>query len=156
MENNEIRIVRTNSSNEGFIELTNLLDKELWGRYGEQQTIYDKNNQVEKLDTVLVAYLGGKAVACGCFRVFTTEQTVELKRMYVKDTHRGQGISKRILYELEQWAIENGFQSTVLETGILQHEAISLYQKQGYHQIKNYGDYGELNSSICFGKKLKI
>ena len=155
MDKKEIRIVRTNSHSVDFKKLTTLLDKELWERYGEQQAIYHENNQVERVDTIIVVYYGKEAIACGCFRAFAKEDAAELKRMLVKPENRGQGISKLILAELEKWVVEKGYHSIVLETGIHQHEAIGLYEKQGYHQIGNYGNYEGLDNSACFSKKLQ-
>jgi putative acetyltransferase len=41
-----------------------------------------------------------------------------------------------------------------LETGVRQPEAISLYEKLGYHRIPNYGKYRDSEMSVCFEKIL--
>ena len=41
-----------------------------------------------------------------------------------------------------------------LETGLKQPEAIRLYEKNQYNRIKNYGQYAEVESSVCFEKIL--
>lgn len=154
MKAENLKLLRTQSENKDFKELIKLLDKELFGNYGEQQVTYNKHNQVDELNTTLVAYYDKEAIACGCFRPFVEEEAVEIKRMFVKKEWRGKGVSKIILNELEKWAIEKGFQSSVLETGVLQHQAIGLYLKQGYRKTKNYGEYENLDNSICFRKEL--
>jgi putative acetyltransferase len=154
MKSEEIKLVRTTSENSDFSDLIKLLDHELFENYGEQQVTYNQHNQVGKLDTVLLIYYHNEAIGCGCFRQFNDEGTVEIKRMYVKKLYRGKGISKIILKELEKWAVEEGYRLSVLETGVLQHEAIGLYLKQGYEKTKCYGDYAHLNNSICFIKRL--
>ena len=42
----------------------------------------------------------------------------------------------------------------MLETGDKMLEAIGLYKKSGYKIIKNYGQYENIESSICFEKEL--
>jgi hypothetical protein len=42
----------------------------------------------------------------------------------------------------------------VLETGLRQPEAISLYTTSGYVQIDNFGVYRDHPESRCFGKSL--
>lgn len=74
--------------------------------------------------------------------------------MFVKSTERGQGIAYKILSELELWAKESGFTHTILETGDKQHEAIALYQKLCYAITENYGQYSDLETSICMRKEL--
>jgi hypothetical protein len=41
-----------------------------------------------------------------------------------------------------------------LETGKRQPEAIGLYKKNGYKLIPNYGQYAEVENSVCFEKEL--
>lgn len=76
--------------------------------------------------------------------------------MYVQPEHRGAGIAKRILAELEAWAFELGFFKAILETGKGQPEALGLYEKCGYNRIENYDQYAGMKNSVCFNKELKI
>jgi putative acetyltransferase len=75
--------------------------------------------------------------------------------MYVKPEHRGKGVSKLILVELENWARESGFTQSIPETGFKQPEVIGLYSKSDYSQIKNYGQHAAMPKSICFSKTIK-
>ena len=148
-----IELKRTTSDNEDFRLLIGELDRDLWSRYDERQAIYDQYNLVENNQNVIVAYAGGKAVGCGCFKRFG-DQCVEIKRMFVKPDYRGQKIAASILGELEKWAMELNVISTVLETGTKQHEAIQLYRKSGYIVVDNYGPYKDLQESVCMQKSL--
>ncbi|RZL48076.1 MAG: GNAT family N-acetyltransferase, partial [Pedobacter sp.] len=65
------------------------------------------------------------------------------------------GVATTVLSALEQWAGELGYKKCVLETGIRQADAISLYQKCGYQSIPNYGQYIGVDNSVCFEKELK-
>jgi putative acetyltransferase len=149
-----ISIKRTFSEDPDFCSLIELLDKDLWNRYPETQQNFTAFNVVKLDANVIVAYDNDSAVGCGCFRVTENESIVEIKRMYVKAEKRGKGIAKSILMELEAWALEEGKTGAVLETGINNPEAISLYKILGYEIIANYEPYVNNKESICMGKDL--
>ncbi len=149
-----MNIIRTNSTNTDFRELTLQLDMELEARYGKLQSKYDKHNVIEDNKTVIVGYLNEIPVACGCFKVIS-EDTVEIKRMFVKAGHRRKGLSTELLSALESWAEELGVTIARLETGKGQPEAINLYKRQGYEITENYGPYIGNKNSLCMKKKIK-
>ncbi|MBN2772878.1 MAG: GNAT family N-acetyltransferase [Prolixibacteraceae bacterium] len=147
------QIYRVPPDNSDLLHLIELLDNELWERNEERQEVYVSFNLLDKNARCVIVKVNEKSVACGAFRKLDTNRA-EIKRMYVLPGFRGNGLSKEVLKELENWALEEGFKNTALETGIKHHEAISLYEKSGYQRIKNYGQYKNLPESICFGKKL--
>jgi putative acetyltransferase len=57
---------------------------------------------------------------------------------------------------LETWASELSFEKCILETGKRQPEAIRLYEKNGYKRIPNYGQYAQIENSVCFEKDFKL
>jgi putative acetyltransferase len=148
-----IELLRANSNSPDFMEMVKALDKELWQRNENRQSEYVEYNKIENLQTVVLAYFGGSPAGCGCFKEYGSK-TVEIKRMFVFENLRGKGISKSVLNELEKWAIEFGYKYAVLETGRPHYEAIGLYEKAGYQQIENYGQYRNMPNSVCFRKKL--
>ncbi|KSW17616.1 GNAT family N-acetyltransferase [Cellulomonas sp. B6] len=106
--------------------------------------------------TVLVR-LDGAAVACGVLRDVSAglgAGTGEVKRMYVRPDARGRGLSRRVLAELELAARTHGCTRLVLETGVLQPEAIGLYLAAGYVPVENYGEYVGVVDSRCFERDL--
>ena len=58
-----MKIVKTNNSNKDFVELTSKLDAELNERYGSKQLEYDKHNQIDPIETAIIGYLNGEAIA---------------------------------------------------------------------------------------------
>lgn len=144
---------RTNSDNKDFQKLVILLDKELLSLYPELQNIYQAHAEVRDINTVILVYNENLPVGCGCF-ITHSHRVMEIKRMFVHPDHRGKGISKIILSELEKWGIEKGFKTIILETGKKQHPAINLYKKSEYAQTENYGPYKDLDNSYCFMKML--
>ena len=148
-----IQFIRTTNLDEDFQSLVSLLDKELWATYPEVQSDYAPHNKIENIATVVLAYFDNEPVGCGCFKKYNQE-TIEIKRMFVKQSHRGKKISSLLLKELESWAKESGYKTSILETGNRQVAAIALYQKAGYLLTENYGPYIGMPLSQCFRKQL--
>jgi len=148
-------LVRTNSDNSDFRGLVALLDQDLQIRDGDEHSFYAQFNKVDKIRHVVVAYEHDEAVGCGAIKEYA-EGVAEIKRMFVRAERRGRGIAKSILSELETWASELNFSECILETGIKQPEAIALYQKSGYKTIPNYGQYSQVENSVCMKKLILI
>jgi len=121
---------------------------------GRDHDFYDKYNKIDKIKHVVVAYSGELPVACGAIKEFDPE-TMEVKRMFTLDSHRGKGFATKVLAELEKWALELGYSRCILETGKRLPDAVRLYEKSGYQLISNYGQYIQMENSICFEKRLK-
>ena len=147
------RIVKTDNTNQDFKNLVKELDAYLKVTDGDEHDFYNQFNSLEKIKKVVVAYKEGIPIGCGAFRK-VDDSSVEIKRMYVKPNERGSGVAKEILNFLEIWAKENKFQKCILETGDRQVEAIRFYQKLGYYKIQNYGQYTEMENSLCFEKTI--
>jgi len=148
-----IRLLRTNSDNQDFIELVKCLDADLAERDGDAHPFYAQFNKIDKIKFVVVAYEDGIPVACGAIKEFSPG-IMEIKRMYTSPESRGKGIAGKVLDELERWAVELSCQKCILETGKKQPEAVRLYQKSGYQIIPNYGQYTGVENSVCFEKEL--
>ncbi len=147
------RFDRTLSDNKDFQILVNLLDEDLRIRDGDEHSFYAQFNTIESIRNVIVCYIDDRAIGCGAFKEY--DQTkVEIKRMFVLPAHRGHGIGLNILRELELWAAELNYPECILETGKKQPEAIRLYQKAGYALIKNYGQYENVENSVCMMKAI--
>lgn len=125
-------------------------------RYGDVDiTPVDPAQFAAPLGYFMIGYLDDVPVACGGWRV--NDELVgaaEIKRMYVVDSARGQGLARLVLAHLEVTAREAGLERMVLETGLRQPEAISLYTSSGYERIDNFGVYRDHPESRCFGKPL--
>ncbi|MBT8183802.1 MAG: GNAT family N-acetyltransferase [Eudoraea sp.] len=150
-----IELKKTDASDTDFIKLVGLLDSELARRDGADHAFYDQFNKISDIKNAVILYLEMKAVGCGAIKELEAD-TMEVKRMYVKQRHRGKGFAKKILSALEKWALEMEYKKCVLETGKRQPEAIALYKKCGYKRIPNYGQYSGVENSLCFEKQLPI
>jgi putative acetyltransferase len=149
-----IKIIRTNSDNQDFINLVKRLDADLAKRDGKDHSFYAQFNKIDKIKYAIVAYEDDKPIGCGAIKEYA-QNTMEIKRMYTLPESRGKGTASKVLNELEIWAKEIFYEKCILETGKKQPEAIGLYKKNGYKLIPNYGQYAEIENSLCFEKDLK-
>ena len=148
-----LKIIRTTFKNLDFINLVKALDAYLKITDGKEHDFYNQFNTIDVLNEVVVIYLDEKPVGCGAIKKFD-DFSVEVKRMFVSQEKRGNGIAQKIVLELETWAKEMGYKKCVLETGKRQIEAVKFYQKNGFQRIENYGQYKGKENSICFEKTL--
>tara|TARA_R110002051_G_scaffold143337_1_gene216297 strand:- start:40 stop:492 length:453 start_codon:yes stop_codon:yes gene_type:complete len=144
---------RTNSENKDFINLVKHLDAYLKVTDQDEHDFYNQFNNIDVLKEVVVLYNDENAVGCGAIKKFDNN-AVEVKRMFVLSEKRGQGFAQNILAELEIWTKELGYNKCVLETGKRQVEAVQFYKKCGYKIIPNYGQYLNMENSICFEKEI--
>ncbi|MBK9717362.1 MAG: GNAT family N-acetyltransferase [Saprospiraceae bacterium] len=148
-----IHLIRTNNHHEDFKLLVIELDKELKLRDGDDHTFYAQYNKSDNIKYVLVAYNQELPIACGAIKEYD-QDTMEIKRMFVRPNYRNQGLASLILKALKQWCLELHYTKCMLETGINQPEAIRLYEKNNYTKIPNYGPYINVENSFCFLKVL--
>ena len=144
-----IKTARTDSYDNNFIELVKSLDAYLKITDGEDHEFYNQYNSIDTLNHVIVAYSDDVFLGCGAIKRYNND-TAEIKRMFVKQEGRGLGIATKVLKELHVWAKELGYKKCILETGIRQVEAISFYKKNKYKLISNYGQYINVEESLCF------
>lgn len=131
--------------------LSDELHKDLEAIYGNG-IIEDFMGENEQVLIFYVTYdEKDNAISCGALKHFD-DSTAEIKRMYVRPQFRGRGISKLILTQLEDYAKELNYHRLVLETGLKQPEAMSLYSKFGYKPLKCYGRHSNDPDSRCFEK----
>ncbi len=144
---------RTDSTDTDFQQMVRELDADLLVRNGDEQTFYNQFNKIDMIKYAVVAYNGDAPIGCGAIKAFGHD-AMEVKRMFMQIPARGKGAAKAILTELENWAHDLNYKKCVLETGIRQQEAISMYEKGGYKRIPNYGQYEGLAHSLCYEKVL--
>lgn len=90
--------------------------------------------------------------AVGCGAVVIGPAYGELKRMWVNPDYRGQGIGRAVLEFLEAQARLRGCARFTLETGVLQPEALTLYERAGYVRCAPFGDYVDDPNSVFMHK----
>ena len=93
--------VLTNEKDERFLELVRELDRGYYERIGDELSKYDQYNEFTKPHVVLLALDSGQPIACASYRVLD-EDSVEFKRVYVKQAFRKRGIAYCLITELEK------------------------------------------------------
>ena len=145
---------RTTPSDPRYRALIRELDRFLAVTDGDEHAFYAQYNGSDSIPYALVVEIAGAAVATGALKPFDAE-TLEVKRMYTADGHRGRGIAVAVLQELEAWGRELGYRRLVLETGKRQTSAIRLYEKYGFTRMpENYGQYAGVENSVCMERAL--
>jgi GNAT superfamily N-acetyltransferase len=145
------------------VKLNDQVQAEYDVRYGDggDATPLDASDFDPPNGLYLIAYDAlGVPVASGAWRVQdengegNLDGDAEVKRMFVIEQARGQGLARRILAALEEDARAAGRIRMVLETGTKQPEAIALYTSSGYEPCAKFGYYRHYESSRCFAKAL--
>ena len=150
-----MNLIRATSDNSDFQYLVVQLDAYLRILDGDDHEFYAQINKSNLLKNALICYENEIAVGIGAYKEFDSE-TVEIKRMFTLPEYRGKGIAKAILSELENWAKEEKYSFSILETGYMQKDAIHLYTKLGYEVIENFGQYIGVENSVCMKKVIKL
>ncbi len=148
-----MHILRTDSTNIDFQKLVKSLDAVLAKHNGENDGFFAQFNTIDTIKNCVVVYIDGIPAACGAFKPFS-EDTVEIKRMFTHPEFRKKGLGSAIVKELENWASELNFKKAVLETSQDLKSAISVYEKNGFYRIPNYGQYVGIEQSVCYEKGL--
>jgi DNA-binding MarR family transcriptional regulator/N-acetylglutamate synthase-like GNAT family acetyltransferase len=115
---------------------------EIGRRFGfgpSRETEKDTRLLVPPTGVFVVAVSDGEPVACGGLHTIAPG-VGELKRMWVHDDWRGAGLGSRLLRHLEDQARGLGHGTVRLDTNAALAEAISMYQRAGYHAVDRYND----------------
>lgn len=149
-----LRIEQVDWADAGATELRAEQRAEIELRYGTPDSEPGPAPSASDITAFFVAYAeDGTPVGCGGLRQLDASHG-EIKRMYVRPSHRGTGVSVAVLGALENDARARGWDRLVLETGDEQPDAIRFYEREGYELIPNFGYYVGEPLSKCYGKAL--
>jgi putative acetyltransferase len=152
----EISVTAENPHSEVATHLIENLSTELGTRYGDDGTGAFRPEDVQVPGgAFVIAWLGDRPVGCGALRPLE-RGIAEVKRMFVEKEARRRGIAREILGRLEAIATQFGYRAMRLETGILQPEAMVLYESAGYRRVRCYGRYVDNPLSVCYEKRLSL
>jgi len=157
------RIERLPITHPDAVSLVEQVQEEYVVRYGSRdETPIDPAYFEEPEGAFFVGYLDVVPVVTGAWRrrtdveVAGSWQTAEVKRMYVAPGARQLGLARAMLAHLEETARAAGAEAMVLETGMRQPEAISLYLSAGYKPVAGFGFYKNSPLSRCFARSLVV
>lgn len=144
---------RTNSENKDFQHLVVLLDQYLATVNGDANDFFVSYNTIDLIHHVVIVYENNEVIGCGAMKEYKPG-VMEVKRMFVLPEKRGNNIARLILVELETWAKELRYHKFILETSKSMKAAVRLYEKNHFTKIPRYGQYKDVETSVCFGKNL--
>jgi putative acetyltransferase len=106
-----------------------------------------------------LARLRGAAVGCGGVALFS--DFAEVKRMYVRDAARGEGVADAILARIEEEVRDAGLSLLRLETGNRQDAALRFYARAGFRRCPTFGAYAlmtpqSIATSVFFEKRIGL
>ena len=149
-----IKWIITDRNDADFTALCRKLNEELVLKLsGSVDPVSSRANATDDFESVILGKAGNVPVACAALRPFS-EDTAEIKRMFVSPEWRRKGLGKTILEKCEEIARQEKYRCMVLETNTLLPDARSLYEKNGYVKIESYGPYAYLKETLCMGKTL--
>ena len=97
----------------------------------EQGLFRDLDRMREPRARLYVAEIAGEPVGMGALRPLSADE-VEIKRMYVRPSARGQGVGRAILQRLVDDARALGYTAIRLDSAPFMHEAHALYRSFGF------------------------
>ena len=88
--------------------------------------------------TILLAWEAGACVGCAAVRPLNGAGTCELKRMYVKPSHRRTGLGRRLADAALSQARNIGYRTVKLDSDPALLPALALYRSLGFVPAERY------------------
>jgi GNAT superfamily N-acetyltransferase len=157
-----ITFERTNGLDPRSLALRTAMDTETFAMYASEFDAYPPGvrarvetamhtDQADLVEVIIAVDENGEDVGHAALRKLA--DGYEVKKVVVLPSHRGRGISRLLMAEIERIARELGETNLRLQTGELQVEAIALYEAIGYAPIAPYGPYAAMDVP-CYAKAL--
>jgi putative acetyltransferase len=97
---------------------------------------------------MLLATLADAPVGCVVLVGLEPPHICEMKRLYVRDAGRGQGVGKALVEEVMRGAVDLGYLTMRLDTAPELNVARTMYASMGFREIASYHD--RYDDAICF------
>jgi GNAT superfamily N-acetyltransferase len=103
-----------------------------------------------------VAMQNGEMVGCIALRTIAAyRNSGEVKRLYVRPNHRGQGVAEALHKAMESYAAGYGYEWLYLDTTDEMTAAIRFYEGRGYVRCERYNDNPQatvfMRKRVCGG-----
>jgi GNAT superfamily N-acetyltransferase len=93
---------------------------------------------------LLLVRVDGEPAGLGGVRHLDTD-VAEIKSMYLSPAHRGKGLARRLLAELEEISRRRGCRAVRLDTSDYLTGAVALYRAAGYREVPPYNENAKAN-----------
>ncbi len=162
-----IELIEAHYDSDAAVALVAALNLEINERYAESDGPDDPDDAhylsevtaelvTRPFGAFLLAMVDGRTVGCGAVKPLAGSRGIaEIKRMYTVPAARRSGVGGALLGRLEVIAAELGYVRLQLETGLMQPEAVAMYEARGWERIEPYGFYKDSSDSVCFAKDVR-
>jgi GNAT superfamily N-acetyltransferase len=125
-------------------------------RYGFADAVdLDSADYAPPCGVFVVLYEDDQPIGCGGCRWYDRDAAVaEIKKVYVLPSTRGHGGGRLLLQWLEAQAAGWGAKTAVLETGVRNTAALSLFARCGYRPTSRYVPGRDPEINLAFVKEL--
>jgi len=86
----------------------------------------------------LIADLASQPVGCAGLAAWPAGRTAEIRRLYVRPAHRGNGIARTLMNHAHDHATRHGMTRLVLDVLPARTVALSLYRRLGYTETEPF------------------
>jgi ribosomal protein S18 acetylase RimI-like enzyme len=91
----------------------------------------------EPRGTFLIAKENSEVI--GCVGIKKLENSIcEMKRLFVNDRYRGNGVGKKLVEMIAEEAKRKHYEKMRLDTLDIMEEALNIYRKNGFYEIEPY------------------
>ncbi|MDI9349815.1 MAG: GNAT family N-acetyltransferase [Candidatus Symbiobacter sp.] len=105
--------------------------------------------------TIYGAWVDAQLVACGAVKIMRDDgEYGEIKRVFVAEGWRQQGLAQRIMEKLHAHLRDHGVAVARLETGINEGATLRFYHRLGYRHRPPFGHYAFDPLSVFMEKSL--
>ncbi len=141
MSGERLRIERADPRADEARALVAAAEAHLLRLYPPEECFGVSSDELADADAMFfLARLDGKAVGCAALWI-EPDGSGELKRMFVDEAARGQGIGVALLHAVETEALVRGVPALRLETGRDSQAALALYRRAGFEERGVFGGY---------------
>ncbi|MBD5130743.1 MAG: GNAT family N-acetyltransferase [Ruminococcaceae bacterium] len=142
-----MNIVPMSVSDTQVLELFSEHDDYMIDFLGDDKDCYTRYSAAENIEKVWVAFEDNTPIGCVAYRT-KTDDTGEVKRLFIRSGYRGKGISKALLSEVKSYAKAQGCTKLFLDTRITLEPAVSLYRSFGFEITFQQGLYIQMEMNI--------
>lgn len=140
-------IIPMSVSDTRVLELFSGHDDFMIGFLGGDKDCYTRYSPAENIEKVWVAFDDDTPIGCVAYRT-RTDDTGEVKRLFIRGGYRGKGISKAFLTEVKDYAKAQGCNKLFLDTRITLEPAVSLYRSFGFEITFQQGLYIQMEMNV--------
>lgn len=140
-------LVSMSAPNEQALQLFSDHDDFMIDFLSDDKIYYSRYSENERLENIWLAYEGELPMGCIAFRK-KTDEVGEVKRLFIRNEYRGEGISKLLLSTLVSYAKTQGCRKLYLDTRTELVPAVALYRSFGFDVIFQKDFYVQMEMEL--------